>query len=148
MRQDTGTSQGEGSDGPGRPLLGRVVLAVVTLSVVGFALWRGAGRGADATGLVYVEGLGRASYGLPIRTEREAREFFLDQADVQKEIAGAGRWWVRASRFDPRNLGDVWLVMLGNGTGECGSPHQCYMHVHDNGTVRVPLTCSDGWNCK
>ena len=89
-----------------------------------------------------------SAFVLPLKIEKDVNSFFLSQADVKKEMAKPGKWWINVSRFDPQNFSNIWLVIMGNGDGECHSPHQCYMHIYDDGTIKTPLTCSDGWNCK
>ena len=96
----------------------------------------------------YLEDFEESSYSLPIKTERGAINFFLQNDDVKNELINEGRWWVKANRFDPKNYDGIWIVALGNGSGECFSPYQCYMRFSNNGTIEIPLSCSEGWNCK
>ena len=85
---------------------------------------------------------------MPIKNPDEAISFSLSMENVRKEIGREGRWWIKAEAYDPANFKDVWLVVLGNGNGECGSPHQCHIHIRRDGTIMWPFKCSDGWNCK
>lgn len=98
--------------------------------------------------ITYLQNIKVSSYNVPIQSQKDAINFFLNQEDVIKEINKEGMWWVKASRFDPQNFNNIWLIILGNGKGECASSYQCYMHIYDNGTIKSPLKCSDGWNCK
>ena len=121
-----------------------IIVVIIAILIIVFILR----NDANVSGIMYLEDYKQSSYDLPIQTEKEAIDFFLNQADVKKEIAETGKWWTKVSRFDSQNFDNVWLIILGNGDGECRSPYQCYMHIYDNGTIKTPLKCSDGWNCK
>lgn len=125
-------------------LISFIIVAIIAILIAVFVLR----NDANVSGITYLEDLKQSSYDLPIRTEKDAANFFLEQEDVKKEVVKTGKWWIKVSRFDPQNFDNVWLFVLGNGDGECGSSYQCFMHIYDNGIVKTPLKCSDGWNCK
>ena len=96
----------------------------------------------------YLKNYQPTAVNLPISNPNEAISFFLQLDEVKQEISKEGKWWVKASLYDQANYKDVWIVILGSGEGECGSPYQCQMHFYSNGTIFTPISCSNDWTCK
>ena len=98
--------------------------------------------------IIYIKNFQNKKPVLPIKNSKDAINFFLQMEEVKKEISRKGQWWVKANLYDPVNYRDVWVVSLGDGNGECGSQHQCFVRLNSDGTINYPFSCSDGWNCK
>ncbi len=85
---------------------------------------------------------------LPLRNQKDAINFALNTEAIAKEISETGKWWISAERFDPVNFENEWVIVIGNGNGECNSPYQCFMRFKSDGTITSHLKCSSGWNCQ